>query len=57
MKTRNITRTIDTLTRIDHDKETEQTVSDMEIVIRLLADMALSLARAADALEVLEAKK
>ena len=57
MKTRNITRTIDTLTRIDHDKETEQTVSDMEFVIRLLADMALSLARAADALEVLEAKK
>ena len=57
MKTRNITRTIDTLTRIDHDKETEQTVSDMELVIRLLADMALSLARAADALEVLEAKK
>lgn len=57
MKTRNITRTIDTLTRIDHDKETEQTVSDMEIVISLLADMALSLARAADALEVLEAKK
>lgn len=57
MKTRNITRTIDTLTRIDHDKETEQTVSDIEIVIRLLADMALSLARAADALEWLEAKK
>lgn len=57
MKTRNITRTLDTLTRIDHDKETEQTVSDMEIVINLLADMALSLARAADALEVLEAKK
>lgn len=57
MKTRNIIRTIDTLTRIDHDKETGQTVYDMEIVINLLADMALSLARAADALEVLEAKK